>query len=61
MSWKKKKNGFTVGPGTMMCGIVTPTHLRKEWKWGAPTYLPVILMFSTLPKPNITRNQKQEL
>ena len=18
----------------MMCGIVTPTHLRKEWKWG---------------------------
>ena len=45
----------------MMCEIVTPTHLKKEWKWGAPTHLPVILMFSTLPKPNKTGSQKQEL
>ena len=41
----KRKNGFTNVPTTMMCGIVTSTHLRKEWKWGVPTNLPVILIF----------------
>ena len=45
----------------MMCGIVTPTHLRKEWKWGGPTHSPVILMSSNLPKPNITESQKQKV
>ena len=27
---KKMENGFTNVPTTMMCGIVTLTHLRKE-------------------------------
>ena len=57
---EKKKNGFTNVPTTMMCRIVTPTHLRKEWKRGTPTQLPVILMFSTLPRPNITGSRNQE-
>ena len=29
---KEEKNGFTNVPTTMMCGIVTPIHLRKKWK-----------------------------
>ena len=61
MSWKKRKSDFTNGLTNIMCGIVTPTHLRKELKLGASTHLLVILMFSTLPKPIITESQKQEL
>ena len=45
----------------MMCGIINHTHLRQEMKWGAPTHLTMIPVFSTLPKPNITENRKQEL
>ena len=60
-SWKKWKNGFTNGLTTMMYEIVTPTRLQNELKWGTPTNLPVTLMFSTLPKPNITGSPKQKL
>ena len=44
-----------------VCNSDSPTYLRKEWRWEAPTHLLVILMFSTLPKPKITGSQKQEL
>ena len=60
-SWKKRKNGFTNELTTMMYEIVTPTRLQKELEWGAPTNLPVTLMCSTLPKPNITGSPKQKL
>ena len=33
-SQKKRKNIFTNGLTTMMCGIITSTHLQKEMKWG---------------------------
>ena len=42
----------------MMCEIITPIHLQKEMKRGAPTHLMVTQVFSTLPKPNIKGNQK---
>ena len=58
---EEKREWFTNAPTTMMCGIVTPTHLRKGIEMGSPIHLPVILMFSTLPKPNKTGSQKQEL
>ena len=32
MSWKKRKNGFTNGLTTMMCGIMIPIHLQKVLK-----------------------------
>ena len=38
----------------------TPTK-EKKMKWGAPTNLTLTPEFSTLPKANITGNQKQEL
>ena len=34
MSLGEKKNGFTNMLTTMLCEIVTPTHLRREWKLG---------------------------
>ena len=33
----------------------------KGIEMGTPAHLPVTLMFSTLPKPNITESQKQEM
>ena len=35
-SWKKKKMIFTSGLTNMINGMITPTHLRKEMKWGLP-------------------------
>ena len=46
---EKRKNVFTNGLKTMMCGIITPTHQQKEMKWGAATHLLVTIVFSTLP------------
>ena len=61
LSWKKRKNGFTNGLTTMIFGIITLTHLQNEMKWEAPVHLMLIPVFSTLPNPNITGNQRQEL
>ena len=53
---EEKKEWFTNGLTTMMCGKITPTHLQTELKLGAPTHLKVTLVCTTLPKPNITVN-----
>ena len=52
---------FTSGLTSMICGIITPTHLQKEMRWGAPTHLMLTTVFSTLPKLNITGNWRQKL
>ena len=61
LSWKKRKNGFTNGLITMICGIITLIHLQNEIKWEAPIYLMLTPVFSSLLNPIITGNQRQEL
>ena len=58
---EEEKEGFTSGLTSMIWGIIAPTHLWKEKRWGAPTHLMLTTMYSTLPKTNITGNQRQEL
>ena len=58
---EEEEESFASGLTIMLCGIITPTHLQKEMRWGAPTHLMLISEFSTLAKPNITVNWRQEL
>ena len=58
---EEEEDGLYSRLTSIISDIITPTHLKKEMKRGSQTFLMLMSVFSTLPKPNIMRNQRQEL
>ena len=54
-----EEDNFINGLTSMISGII-PLHICGRKSDGVPTHLMSTTMFSILPKPNITRNQRQE-